>query len=117
MTLEEKLKKLEKEFKGASKVLIKSILHADDVKGDLTKARQRLQSFVTAISKPSGATCIPGPQYVHSGRQTPSQLHNDGRSSPILHSQHTELVTELVNAKPKLKPKPNWARQHGKSSG
>ncbi|XP_022804125.1 poly [ADP-ribose] polymerase 14-like [Stylophora pistillata] len=45
MELEEKVKKLEKEFPGLSKLLIKRTLCDDDVREDLTEARQKLQKF------------------------------------------------------------------------
>ena len=45
MELEEKVKKLVKEFPGLSKLLIKRTLCDDDVREDLTKARQKLQKF------------------------------------------------------------------------
>ena len=43
--LEEKLRTLKEEFSSLPKVLIKKTLCGDDVDGDLTKARQRLQEF------------------------------------------------------------------------
>ena len=45
MELADKIKKLEEEFKGLPKILIKRTLCGEDVDGDLTKARQRLQEF------------------------------------------------------------------------
>ena len=47
--LKEKLEKLQEELKGLSKILIKNILSDNDVSGDLTKARQRLKTFVTKM--------------------------------------------------------------------
>ena len=43
--LEEKIKKLKEEFSSLPKLLIKRTLCGEDVDGDLTKARQRLQEF------------------------------------------------------------------------
>ena len=51
MELEEKVKKLQKEFSSLPKILIKRTLCGDDINGDLAKARQRLQEF-TQINNP-----------------------------------------------------------------
>ena len=45
MELEDKLKKLEEQFKGLPKVLIKRTLCGDDVNEDITKATDRLREF------------------------------------------------------------------------
>ena len=45
MELEDKIKKLEEQFKGLPKVLIKKTLCGDDVNGDITKATDRLREF------------------------------------------------------------------------
>ena len=58
MELEEKVKKLEEEFQGLSKLLIKRTLCGDDVNEDLTEARQKLQKFTKSpfLSNPMAAT-------------------------------------------------------------
>jgi len=45
MELEDKIKKLEEQFKGLPKVLIKRTLCGDDVNEDISKATDRLQEF------------------------------------------------------------------------
>lgn len=45
MELEDKIKKLEEQFKGLPKVLIKRTLCGDDVNEDITKATDRLREF------------------------------------------------------------------------
>jgi len=45
MELEDKIKKLEEQFKGLPKVLIKKTLCGDDVNEDITKAANRLREF------------------------------------------------------------------------
>ena len=58
MELEEKVKTLETEFQGLSKLLIKRTLCGDDVNEDLTEARQKLQKFTKTpfLSSPMAAT-------------------------------------------------------------
>ena len=45
MELEDKIKKLEEQFKGLPKVLIKRTLCGDDINEDITKATDRLLEF------------------------------------------------------------------------
>ena len=87
MELEEKIEKLKKEFRSLPKIVIKNTLRGDDVDGDITKARQRLQEF--------------------------NQKLND--SGPIKNPMRAELVagklSRNLNSSPLFRPD-NKARNH-----
>ena len=57
MELEDKIKKLEEQFKGLPKVLIKRTLCGDDVNEDITKATDRLREF-QQMKNPMAATPV-----------------------------------------------------------
>ena len=57
MELEDKIKKLEEQFKGLPKVLIKRTLCDDDVNEDITKATDRLREF-QQMKNPLAATPV-----------------------------------------------------------
>ena len=57
MELEDKIKTLEEQFKGLSKVLIKRTLCVDDVNENITKATDRLREF-QQIKNPMAATPV-----------------------------------------------------------
>ena len=57
MELEDKIKKLEEQFKGLPKVLIKRALCGDDVNEDISKAMDRLREF-QQIKNPMAATPV-----------------------------------------------------------
>ena len=57
MELEDKIKKLEEQFKGLPKVLIKRTLCGDDVNEDITKATDRLREF-QQMKNPLAATLV-----------------------------------------------------------
>ena len=62
MELEDKIKKLEEQFKGLPKVLIKRTLCGDDVNEDITKATDRLRVFQqmkdSVLHNPMAATPV-----------------------------------------------------------
>lgn len=57
MEFEDKIKKLEEQFKGLPKVLIKRTLCGDDVNEDITKATDRLREF-QQMKNPLTATLV-----------------------------------------------------------
>ena len=111
MELEEKVKKLQEEFKSLPKLLIKKTLCSDDVNGDLVKASQRLQEFAqinnSSLNNPVATKPMVGvlSEGLHdssqgesdnmAGNRLPSRIPDSPSSTPSGRSSRTSHVSSI----------------------